>query len=336
VFDDQFVLLVDGHLHMVTDHAAVSPRDLATVGIRHGNVFFSALLPWLLVALVTLLGLLPRLQLLLHLLCRGRPERGFLGILTVEWLKVRLDLRVDLLDQPYERSLAEVPLLPVDGLTRAPVNRDQLSSKQVECFAQQRQLPADLLNGGSMVPAEVGDGLEVWSQLAQQPHQFQIPGRFLLQAPTGPNPIQIESQQVSRIITRPSCFSRHRPHEASRLQIELLDKGIQQAHRILFTDVIVDGFRQHVRLVCGPLREYSPFSRLPWSWLWRSLELSWRCWQGVFTQSGLLLGNPGRINRGKINAAHGFCYCTWVWAARAWANISAKLIFPKCCSRQCW
>jgi hypothetical protein len=44
MFHDQFVLLVDGHLHIVTDHAAVSPRDFATVGIRQGNLFFSALL----------------------------------------------------------------------------------------------------------------------------------------------------------------------------------------------------------------------------------------------------------------------------------------------------
>jgi hypothetical protein len=37
----------------------------------------------------------------------------------------------------------------------------------------------------------IRDGLEVRSQLAQPPHQCQIPGRFLLQAPTGPNPMQI-------------------------------------------------------------------------------------------------------------------------------------------------
>jgi hypothetical protein len=63
-----------------TPQAAVSRRDLATVGSRQCQLFCSALLQWLLVAL---LALLPRLQLLLHLLCRGRPERGVLGIVTV-------------------------------------------------------------------------------------------------------------------------------------------------------------------------------------------------------------------------------------------------------------
>ena len=255
MFPAQFVLLIDGHWPIVTNHAAVSPRGLATVGIRQGTLLCSALLPWLLVALVPLLALLPRRQLLLPRCRRGPPERGFLGILTVEWLKVRRDLRVALLDQPYARAPAEVPLLPIDGLKLAPVNRDQLSSTPVACFAQQRKLPAALLNGGAIVPAEGGDGLDVRSPLAQQPHQVQMPGHGLSQAPTGPHPmqraVQRESHQVSRIIARPSCCSRRRPPNASRLQSERLDKGIQTAPGMLFTEVIVDGLRQHVRLVAA-------------------------------------------------------------------------------------
>ena len=188
--------------------------------------------------------------------CRRRPKRGFLGILTVELLKVRLDLRIERLAQPYELSPADVPLLAVGGLKLAPVNRDQLSPKQVACFAQQRKLPTNLPDGGSIAPAEVGDGLEVRPPLAQSPHQCQIPGRFLFQAPTGPNSlqraVQLESHQRPRIIARPPCCGRRRPRTASLLQIELLDNSIQKAHGVLCTDVIVDGFRQQVRLVAAP------------------------------------------------------------------------------------
>jgi hypothetical protein len=48
---------------------------------------------------------------------------------------------------------------------------------------------------------------------------------------------------ASRVHSRPTWFSRRRPHDASRLQIERHDKGRHKAPRMRCTEVIVDGFR---------------------------------------------------------------------------------------------
>jgi hypothetical protein len=55
----------------------------------------------------------------------------------------------------------EVAVLVVDRLDARAVHRQQLAPKQVEPFAQQRELTKHHFEGAPIVGAKIGDGLEV-------------------------------------------------------------------------------------------------------------------------------------------------------------------------------
>src|SRR6266404_8956215 len=80
--------------------------------------------------------------------------------------------------------------------------------------AQQSELATDSFDGLQIVAAKVGDSLEVWGQLPQQPHHFEIDFRFPLQHPGRAHSIQIavkiKPQKVARIVSRPSGLRRLR------------------------------------------------------------------------------------------------------------------------------
>jgi hypothetical protein len=130
---------------------------------------------------------------------------------------------------------------------RAPGNRQQRSPSQVARVAQPCTLRADLRQGGSMVPAAVGHGLEVRSPSAQPPQPCQLPGRFL------PSADGTEAETVGRTARiapgpraqRPAGLVQP-PSPARRLTappIERHDKCRHKAPRMRCTEVIVDGFR---------------------------------------------------------------------------------------------
>ena len=60
--------------------------------------------------------------------------------------------------------------------------------------------------------------------------------------------VNVELEQIARRIARASrrlCFD---PRKSNRLQIERIDKGVDEAHRIVGGDVIVDGLWQQHQL----------------------------------------------------------------------------------------
>jgi hypothetical protein len=99
-----------------------------------------------------------------------------------------------------------------------------------------------------MVPAEIGDRLAVRREPPQQPHQLDVPVRLLLQPPARPDPVQvaieIEPQQVAGVIARPAGRRRDRALEAQRAELELRDERIEEADRVVRTDVVVEDLGQ--------------------------------------------------------------------------------------------
>lgn len=84
---------------------------------------------------------------------------------------------------PLQFGTREVTLTAIGGLEFTTVDCNQRICEQTKALTQQHKLTAYTGDGGPIVFAEVGDGLEVWFQMAGQPHQFDVSLRLALQTP---------------------------------------------------------------------------------------------------------------------------------------------------------
>ena len=95
--------------------------------------------------------------------------------------------------------------------------------------------------------AEVGNGLEVGRQSTGQPHHFDVALRLALQPTAGRDAVQVavdvELEQHRRVVRRPPGRRRIGAGKTQLLQIQLVDKGVDRAHRIIFGDVVVQMLR---------------------------------------------------------------------------------------------
>ena len=105
----------------------------------------------------------------------------------------------------------------------------------------------------AVVLAKIRNGLEVGSQATQQPDHFQIARGLRLEPPAGAHPIDvsinIELQQIRRIVARPTRVLRLNAPETGFLQITLINERLNETHRIFSTDVIINCYRQKQSLV---------------------------------------------------------------------------------------
>jgi hypothetical protein len=104
-----------------------------------------------------------------------------------------------------------------------------------------------------VVLAKIRDGLEVGSQAPQQPDHFQIAGGLRLEPPAGAHPIDVsinvELQQIGRIVARPARVFRLNAPETGCLQVTLINERFNETHRIFSTDVIINCYWQKQSLV---------------------------------------------------------------------------------------
>ena len=180
----------------------------------------------------------------------ARPVRD---VAMVEPLEIVLQSLVGRTDERAQRRAGEVAILVVDRLDARPVDRQQLAAVKVEPAAQQHELAEHRFEGGAIVAPEVGDGLEVGLQAAQQPDDLDIALGLPLQPPARPNPVEIavdvELQQIARRIAWPPRRLRLDPREPGVGKIEPINEGVDEPHRIVGLDVIVNRLRQQQKLV---------------------------------------------------------------------------------------
>ncbi len=107
---------------------------------------------------------------------------------------------------------------------------------------------ADLSDGLEVILAEVGDRLVIGSELLQQPPQFDIAVCLLLQATTRTQAIaiavEVELQEIARGIAGSPSGSRHGTVEAACDEVECVDKGINEADRIILGNRVVEALRK--------------------------------------------------------------------------------------------
>ena len=111
-------------------------------------------------------------------------------------------------------------------------------------LAQHDELTADAADCFAVVFAEVGDGLEIGHQTPGQPHQFDIAVGLFLKAPARLNPIQvavdIQFQQHGWVVSRPTGGGGIDALKPQLAEIQFVNEGIDDAHRIGLRNVVVE------------------------------------------------------------------------------------------------
>jgi len=175
-------------------------------------------------------------------------DLGRLGAIGgLQRCQVTLDALFDLLLALVDFARREVAVATVDRLELAAVDGHHRPGKQLQVPAQLHEAAADVADAFAIVMAEVGNGLEVGRQSTGQPHQLDIALRLALQPTAGRDAVQVavdvELEQHRRVVRRPPGRRRIGAGKTQLLQIQLVDKGVDRAHRIIFGDVVVQILR---------------------------------------------------------------------------------------------
>ena len=173
-------------------------------------------------------------------------------IARIEALEVVVELGIGQLDELGQRCPREIAVLVVDRLDPRPIHRQQFPTEQIQLAAQQHELPEHRAEGIAVVAAEVGDGLEVGLQVPQQPDHLDVAMGLGFEPPTGPDPVKVtvdvELQQITGGIVRAARRLRRDTGEPRRCKVKPVNKGVDEPHRVVGGDVIVDRLRQKQQL----------------------------------------------------------------------------------------
>src|SRR6202521_3459681 len=101
---------------------------------------------------------------------------------------------------------------------------------------------------------ELGNRLVVWRQPSQQPHQLDVPSALRFQPPRGPDllkiAVQIEFQQIARIIARPPSLCRLGALKSQTRHVQPIDKCIDDTAHVIVRNQLFQSDRKEGRL--GP------------------------------------------------------------------------------------
>ena len=174
---------------------------------------------------------------------------------VIQLLEILRHALVTLGHRHGELGFGEVALPAVHGLDPRAVNRDQLTSEQIELPAQHHKFPEYLTKRRPVVAPEIRDRLEVWRQAAQQPDHFEIAPRFDLQAAAGTHPIEVaidvKLQEVGRSVSRSTGGLRLDATKTSGSQIETIDECVNRPDDVVRPYIVVHRLRQEQKL--GPI-----------------------------------------------------------------------------------
>src|SRR6476469_10429716 len=120
-------------------------------------------------------------------------------------------------------------------------------AKQPHLAAQGDKLRADLLNGGAVVFAEIGNGFVFRNEPSRQPHHFQIAASLTLQPPARLDSVEIAEdvklEHRRRMISPPAGRCRGDAIEPQLAQFQRIDEHIDRPNRIAPVHPIIKSFR---------------------------------------------------------------------------------------------
>lgn len=149
-------------------------------------------------------------------------------------------------------SALKVVVAAVHRAELAAVNGQQFTAEEIELAAEENELAMNRLERFEIILPEIGDGLEVGSEFAEEPDDFDIAMAFRFERAGRTDAmeiaVEIELEQRGGIVRRPACVSTTRPGKAEREEIERGDEGIEETDGIIGRNVIVERFGKEQRL----------------------------------------------------------------------------------------
>src|SRR5215471_16645526 len=147
----------------------------------------------------------------------------------------------------------EVLVPVVHRLELAAIDHDQRLTEEANLAAQLHELGAYLADRSTVIPAEVGDRLEVRRETPREPDQLHVALRFTLEAPARLDAVQvavdIDLEQRSRMVGRPPRVRWIGALKSERYKVEFINEGIDGTHRIVFGDPVIQSLREEHRLL---------------------------------------------------------------------------------------
>ena len=164
-------------------------------------------------------------------------------------------------------------------------------AQQAHLAAQGDKARANLLDRGTIVLAEVGDGFVIRNEPPGQPHHFQIAASLTLQPPARLDPVEIavdvKLEHRRRMIGRPAGRCRIDTVKPEVAEFQRIDEHIDRPNRIALVDPILKAFWQQRRLPAIQSR-HKAWHQIPrrfsrGSWHKKSFHTAWtQCGRSSF------------------------------------------------------
>jgi hypothetical protein len=144
-------------------------------------------------------------------------------------------------------SIRPVTLAIVHRFELAAVDRNNGTSEELEPTAKLDKPSAHRPDRRAIVPAEVGNRLEVRRQPTGQPHQLDIALRFPFQPPARLHPVEIavevHLQQRRGMVGRSARHRRRHPRKPQGGKVQLVDEDFDHPNRVLLADIVFQAVR---------------------------------------------------------------------------------------------
>ena len=142
----------------------------------------------------------------------------------------------------------EVGVLGIHGLELAPITGNVRLGKESQAHAELVELLIYFSNCLLVILAEIGDGTEVGSQLAEQPHHLYVTLALTGKLAGGTHLVEVtvnvEFEKIARVISRSASLSGSATDETQLIHFEAVNEGIEQAYRGISFHILVNAIRE--------------------------------------------------------------------------------------------
>lgn len=139
------------------------------------------------------------------------------------------------------------------SLELGAINSHPMAFDHTRLLAEPHQPGTGPLQRQAVVSAEIGDGLVVRGKTAKQPHQLHIALAFSLQPARGAHlievSIQIQLEQIGRIVRRATRPAQQGMSQAQLSQIQHPHKGLDDPARVICWHKVLQRKREQCCLV---------------------------------------------------------------------------------------
>jgi hypothetical protein len=183
-------------------------------------------------------------------------------IIGSQRFEIRMTRLIDLLTPWRELFLTNMPRFAGDGLAFAAIDSEQLRSKYLTSLAEARQFSTGLLPCRRMIFANIRPRFERWSEPAQQPHHLHMTMCLVRYCTAGTQLVQVsidvELQQLTRLIGRPTCFLGSGILKPQSLQMQAIDIDIHDTNGVRIVTVVIDHFGEKPDLIAVKPSDIAP------------------------------------------------------------------------------